>query len=284
MNLPDPVKWVTESSEVQGFAYSYSIKSKLHEERSPYQHIEIYETEQHGNLMLLDGVVMLTARDNFSYHEMMVHTPLYCHDAPRDVVIVGGGDCGSLREALRHKELNSVIQVELDQCVTKVSEQYFPELCEANGDNRASFLFADAIGWMQQAPAASADVIILDTTDPVGQAERLFGQQFYSACHRVLRPGGVVIAQSEAPALDAHFIHEVRQRMGKAGFDAPQTILFPVACYPSGWWSATMAGKGRDCTKFRHHNGDIFPTRHYSANIHASSLVQPPWLHQLLQS
>ena len=283
MKLPDTTNWVTEFSQPQGFAYSYRIKSRLHEEQSPHQLIQVFQTECYGNLMLLDEVVMLTTRDHFSYHEMMVHTAMYCHDNPQDVVIVGGGDCGSLREALRHSNTRSVTQVELDQRVTAVSEKYFPELCEANNDNRAKFIFTDAVQWMQQAPAASADVIVMDTTDPVGQAERLFGSKFYSDCHRVLRPGGVLIAQSEAPGLEAPFIKEVQQRMLNAGLNTPQTVLFPVCCYPTGWWSATMAGKDRDCTSFRHHDHNNFATRYYSSQIHEAALVQPPWLEQLLQ-
>ena len=284
MNLPEARNWVTEISEPQGFAYSYRVKAKLHEEQSEYQLIEIYETEQYGNVMLLDKVVMLTERDHFSYHEMMVHAPIYCHPAPRDVVIVGGGDCGSLREALRHQDVRNVTQVELDQRVTAVAEKYFPELCEANDDSRAKFVFADAVHWMQQAPAASADVMILDTTDPVGQAERLFAEQFYGDCHRVLRPGGMLIVQSEAPGLDAPLIRDLMRRMVAVGLEAPQTLLFPVCCYPTGWWSAIMAGKGADCTKFRRHSSNDFATKHYTAEIHAAALLQPPWLRRLLKS
>ena len=284
MSLPDAATWVTEISAEQGFACAWRVTGKLHEEQTPFQHIEIYATASVGNLMLLDGIVMLTTRDHFSYHEMMVHAPLYCHAAPHDVVIVGGGDCGSLREVLRHTAVQTVLQVELDERVTRVAERYFPELCAANDDPRARFVFTDAVHWMRHAPAASADVLVLDTTDPVGQAQRLFGERFYRDCYRVLRPGGILIAQSEAPNLDAPFLREVQQRLRHTGFDRPQTLLFAVGCYPTGWWSASMAGKGTDCSRFRTHHAGAFATRYYTTQMHAAARVQPPWLQQLLNS
>ena len=168
--------WFTE--QARGYGMSIKIRNKIHDEQSPYQRIEIYETENFGRLMTLDGITMLTSRDNFIYHEMMSHPVLFTHSNPKRVVIVGGGDCGTLKEVLKHKEVEQAVQVELDERVTRVSEKYFPELCEANNDPRVVFIFQDAIKWMQNTDPDSIDVIILDTTDPVGQAARLFLRNF----------------------------------------------------------------------------------------------------------
>ena len=121
--------------------------------------------------MMLDGAVMLTSRDNFIYHEMMVHPPLFNHQNPKDIVIVGGGDCGTLNEVLKHDTVVKVTQIELDERVTRVSEQFFPELCVSNNDERVTLLFEDAVAWMKNAEPESLDVIILDTTDPYCVAE-----------------------------------------------------------------------------------------------------------------
>lgn len=274
MNLDH--NWFTETSS--GFGLALKIKSRLHEERSEYQRIEVFETVSFGNLLTLDGLVMLTSRDNFIYHEMLSHPALFRHRAPNDVVIVGGGDCGTLREVLRHEEVGSAIQIELDERVTRVCEQYFPELCEANNDPRATLLFQDAIAWMRDAEPDSADVILLDTTDPVGQASRLFGEAFYRDCYRALRGGGIVVAQSESPLFDLDLLKEINQGLRSAGFDSVQSLPFPQCTYPSGWWSATMAGKQIDVSSFDGVRPCNIATRYYNTDLHRGVLALPEFM------
>ncbi|RMD78633.1 MAG: polyamine aminopropyltransferase [Gammaproteobacteria bacterium] len=279
----DEQRWFIEECEEGGTALAFRIKAKLHEEQTPYQRIAIYETEAFGRLMAIDGFVMLTSRDNFLYHEMLSHPALYTHAAPRRVVIVGGGDCGTLREVLRHPEVEQATQVEIDERVTRLAEQYFPELTEANGDPRARLLFQDAIRWMAEAPAASADVIIVDSTDPLGPAEGLFTEAFYRDCHRVLGEGGILVQQSESPLYHRELIAAMRRAMRAAGFDAVATLSFPQPCYPSGWWTATLAGKGVDLHAFREEEARRrpFPTRYYTPEIHRGALALPPCLADL---
>lgn len=274
--------WFTETSD--GFGLALKIKSRLHEEQSGYQRIEVFETESFGNLLTLDGLVMLTSRDNFVYHEMLSHPALFRHAAPKDVVIVGGGDCGTLREVLRHDEVQSVTQIELDERVTRVCEQFFPELCEMNNDPRASLLFEDAIAWMRDAGPDSADVILLDTTDPVGQASRLFGEAFYTNCFKTLRDGGIIVAQSESPLFDLELLQEIHGGLYGAGFDSVQALPFPQCTYPSGWWSATLAGKNIDVTTFdaTDSRAGNFPTRYYNPDLHRGALALPQFMRQAL--
>ena len=137
--------WYTEASHDLGLGFSLRIKSKLHEEQSAYQTIAVYETETFGRLLTIDGLVMLTDRDNFVYHEMMTHPALFTHRNPKKVVIIGGGDCGTLKEVLKHPGVEEAWQVEIDERVTQVSEKYFPELSESNRDPRANFFFGDGI-------------------------------------------------------------------------------------------------------------------------------------------
>lgn len=278
----DEKNWFTEQAEEAGTAFSLRIHERVHHERSAYQEIEVYETTKFGRLMVIDSFVMLSDRDNFLYHEMMVHPALYTHAAPKRVAIIGGGDCGSLKEVLRHPEVESAVQIEIDERVTRVSEQWFPDLCTANADRRASLHFEDGIEWMKQAPAESLDVIIVDSTDPIGPAEGLFNAAFYSQCHRALAAGGILVQQSESPLLHLGLIRDMRGAMTEAGFTARATLTFPQPVYPSGWWSATMARKDANLNGFREAAAERrpFETRYYSVETHRGALALPPFMRQ----
>ena len=171
--------WHYENFEPAGSAIGYRITRKLDEVQSPFQKIEIFESTDWGNLMLIDGAMMLTTRDNFLYHEMMSHPALFTHAAPKRVVIIGGGDCGTLREVLKHPGVESATQCDIDEQVTRMAEKWFPELCDSNNDPRAELLFDDGIAYMANCAPGSVDIVIVDSTDPVGPAEGLFNKAFY---------------------------------------------------------------------------------------------------------
>ncbi len=272
--------WFTESCADGASAFSLKIKRKLHEERSAYQLIEIYETERFGRLMTLDGLVMVTDRDNFIYHEMLTHPALFAHTGPRRVAIVGGGDCGSLREVLKHPEVELVDQVEIDERVTRVAERFFPQLTEANGDARGRLHFADGIEWMAQAAPASYEVVLIDSTDPIGAAAGLYSEAFYRDCWRALGPDGVLAAQSESPLYHLELIERMHGTMRAAGFRDTASLHFPQCSYPSGWWTVTLASKGGDARRFRAEAaaGKAFATRYYDHEVHAAALVLPPFM------
>jgi spermidine synthase len=278
--MPLDKNWYTEEWAGQGSAISLKIKSKVHDEQSTYQRIEIYETETFGTLMTLDGLVMVTDRDNFVYHEMMSHPALFTHPDPQRVLVIGGGDCGTLHEVLKHKTVTLAEQVELDERVTRVSEKFFPELCESNNDPRARLHFADGIKWVADAKPETYDVIIIDSTDPVGPAAGLFSEAFYKNCFRALRPNGVVVGQSESPLFHADLILSVQKSFKAAGFRDVATLFFPQCTYPSGWWSATMAGKDMALANFRaqYAVAKAFATRYYNRDIHAAALASPEFL------
>lgn len=277
-------EWFTEVCEDSGSAFSLKIKQKLHEEQTAFQKIEIYETTHYGKLMVIDGFVMLTDRDNFLYHEMMSHPALYTHPKPDNVLVVGGGDCGTLKEVLKHPEVKRAQQVEIDERVTRLSEQYFPALCESNNDPRAELHFVDGIKWVKEAEAGYYDVIIVDSTDPIGPAEGLFNEAFYRDCHRALGERGILVQQSESPLYHIKLINAMRRAMRRAGFEQTHTLDFPQPVYPSGWWSATLAGKSGFFDKFR--EADIknkpFASRYYSYETHKAAMVEIPLLVEVL--
>ncbi len=270
--------WFTEVMEDEGMAFSLRVREKLHEERTAFQHIEVYETEAWGRLLVIDGCVMLTSRDNFVYHEMMSHPALFTHPDPRRVAIIGGGDCGMLREVLKHPGVESVVQVDIDAGVTRAAERYFPELTESNDDPRASLLFDDGVAWIKNQPTGSLDLVIVDSTDPVGVAEGLFGPAFLGQVHRVLGEQGLMVQQSESPILHRDTIlARLHGHMRQSGYTKVVTLQYPVVSYPSGWWSATVASKGLHPADFREQDARDrpFTTHYYNAEIHRAALAAP---------
>jgi spermidine synthase len=269
-------QWFSEPLESDGSAFSLKIKHKLHEEQSEFQFLEIYETEHFGNLMVIDGCTMVSTRDNFFYHEMISHPVLYTHPNPKNVLIIGGGDCGTLREVLKHPGVERAVQIDIDERVTRLAEIYFPELCESNNDPRAELKFIDGIKWVKDAAPNSIDIIIVDSTDPVGPAEGLFCAEFYKDCFNALTENGIVVQQSESPLLHMKILAEMRGEMQVAGFNHHQTVFFPQCIYPSGWWSATMASKAA-FAPFREQDAANkgFETVYYNSEIHKASLAMP---------
>lgn len=278
--------WFYENFVHTGTAIGFRITKKLDEVQSPFQHIEIYESTDFGNVMTIDGAMMVTTRDNFFYHEMMSHAAIYTHPNPKNIVIIGGGDCGTLRECLKHANLATVVQCDIDEQVTRMAEKYFPELCESNHDPRATIMFDDGIAYMQNAAPGSIDIIIVDSTDPVGPAEGLFNQAFYENCFKALRADGLLVQQSESPLALMHLIQDMCQAMSDAGFQNFRTLPFPQPCYPTGYWSCTIASKTQsDLGQFRHQDAanKPFSTDYYNAGVHQGALAQPEFIKRALK-
>ena len=272
--------WFSEPQPDSGTAFSLKITEKLHEEQSKFQKIEIFQTEQFGKLMVIDGYIMLTDRDNFIYHEMMSHPILFTHPNPQNVLIIGGGDCGTLREVLKHDSVQTAQQVDIDEQVTRLSEQYFPSLCDSNSDPRAELHFEDGIKWVKQAEPDSYDIIIVDSTDPIGPGEVLFSTEFYQNCHRILKSDGLVVQQSESPLLHLNSILlPMHERMRDAGNSYTLSFNFPQCVYPSGWWSCTVGGM-RPLQNFRESDAanKSFVTRYYNAAIHKAATALPEFM------
>ncbi len=277
--------WFTEICEESGTAFSVKIHQKLYSERSEFQHIEVYATEEYGNMMVIDGYIMLTDRDNLIYHEMLAHVPLFIHKDPRQVAIVGGGDCGTLKQVLKHDRVERATLVEIDEQVFQCAKKYFPVLTQAAGDRRATLVHEDGVAWMQQ--ASGLDVIIVDSTDPIGPATELFSESFYRSCHQALNPGGILVQQSESPLYHMNIIKPMHQAMQSAGFASTQTAHFFLSSYPSGWWTATLAARDDsvDLLEFDEQAAadKLFDTFYYNAAVHKASFAAPEFFRRAMQ-
>lgn len=279
----DASQWFTEFNEATGTAFSLKLGEKVHSEQSEFQKIEVYKTESFGYLMVIDDCTMVSTRDNFLYHEMISHPALNAHPAPKRVAIIGGGDCGTLREVLKHQEVEAATQIDIDERVTRVAEKFFPELCDSNADPRATLLFDDGVAWIRNAAPGSLDLIIVDSTDPVGPAEGLFGAAFYRDCVKALAADGMLVQQSESPLLHAELIADMHQHMRAAGFADTHLLHFPQPIYPSGWWSASIACMSDKPLAQRLEAADQLDTLYYSAQMHSAAFAVPPYLQKKIR-
>lgn len=275
MSLDD--EWITEICEEGGSAFSVRGRARVFEEQSAFQKVEVFDTASYGKLMLIDGFTMVSTRDNFLYHEMLSHPVLFSHPAPKRVAIIGGGDCGTLREVLKHPEVERATQIDIDEVVTRAAEMHFPELCELNDDPRAELLFIDGIQWVKDAAPASLDVIIVDSTDPIGPGEVLFTTEFYGACYRALGDGGLIVQQSESPLIHMQILERMYRSLLGVRFEDVRTLFFPQPIYPTGWWSATIGAKGVKLGDFRTADAAArgFETRYYNEAIHQAAFAEP---------
>lgn len=271
--------WFTEIQK-PGMGITCKVYQTLHTEQSPYQHIAILDTVQFGRMLTLDGIVMCTLMDEFAYHEMLAHVPLFTHPAPKDVLIIGGGDGGTAREVLRHNYLNSVTLVELDQRVTEVCKRYLPELACSFDNPRLEARFEDGVKFMQTKKSCY-DIILIDAPDPIGQAARLFGLEFYQSIYQALRPDGIFAAQTESPFVDAELISRVTLDVHKV-FPVTKLYLSCVPTYPTALWSFTMGSKKYDPLQNRRECDFLDQLKYYNPEIHQAAFSLPTFIKKLL--
>jgi spermidine synthase len=264
----------------------------LHSEKSAYQQIDVLETEEYGRMLLLDGLVMLTSRDEFIYHEMIAHPAAFVHDRARDVLVIGGGDGGTVRELLRHENISKIILCEIDKGVVDVSLRFFPEVSSGLKDSdRVEILYEDGARFVGDNPSGF-DMIIVDSTDPVGPGKILFSRQFYRSCFNCLRPEGILIAQTESPFYHVDLIRQVAEGLKASGFGPVRFYTAPVPTYPGGYWSwafavkegkegllhpidsPALSGAGQDPGKRR----VLKELRYYTQEIHRASFSLPRFL------
>ncbi len=219
------------------------VRAHLHSERSHWQKIDVYESAFHGRFLTLDDLMMLTERDEFVYHEMLVHVPLCAMPEPRSVLIIGGGDCGCIREILRHPSVERIVQCEIDERVTRVCETFFDWVGPAIADPRVELVFDDGVAYVEAHPE-EFDLVIVDSTDPIGPAVGLFLSDFYAKVRRCLRPGGVLCAQTESPFWNDRALGAIVRQM-RTVFDRVHTYWGGIPTYPSGSWTWTWASADR---------------------------------------
>ncbi len=225
--------WFTENiSIVPGYRQSYQIERSIHSEVTPFQKLDILESSRYGRILLLDDVMMTTEFDEHVYHEMIAHVPLFAHPSPRKVLVIGGGDGGVIREVLKHPTVEEAHLCEIDERVVATCREHIPSIAGALGDPKVSLIYKDGVEWVNNHPD-TYDVIIVDSTDPVGIAEGLFQFPFFEACHRALTQDGIMTNQAENHMVHSHIIRGMIES-GRKLFPVSDYYSANVPTYPHG--------------------------------------------------
>jgi len=199
--------WFTEY-QTPTLGITCKTKKTLHSEKTEYQELAVIETEQFGRMLLLDGIIQTTVADEFVYHEMIAHVPLFTHKNPKKALVVGGGDGGSIREIVKHPSIEKAVLCEIDRRVIEVSKEYLPEISCALDNEKVEVVVGDGIKYVKE-HKNEFDVIIIDSTDPIGPAEGLFAIDFYRAVYDCLKEDGIFVAQTESPFIDKELITRI---------------------------------------------------------------------------
>lgn len=270
--------WFNEKN-TDGYQVKWKISKILHSEKTPYQELAVVDTLEWGKALILDGALQVSEKDEFVYHEMIVHVPMFSHPAPRDVLIIGGGDGGTLRELCKHPQLQKVDMVEIDERVVAASKQYLPSISSAFNDARVNLYFQDGIEFVKN--AGKYDLVIVDSSDPIGPAQLLFTEEFYSNIYNCLNDDGMMVVQSESPIFYQEVFCSVHRNISAV---FPQTLVYLayIPTYVSGPWSFTIGSKVHDPREVK---GDIkasFDLKYYNDKVHQAAFALPGFIQKMI--
>ena len=218
-----------------GFGITIIADKTLYSEQSEFQRVDIFESKSMGRVLTLDGLMMTTEKDEFFYHEMISHIPMCSHKNPETVLVIGGGDGGTIREVLKHDTVKKVVLCEIDGLVVESCKKYLPTIgCELDNP-KVEVVIEDAIEYIKD-KKSQYDIILIDSTDPMGPGEGLFTEEFYTNVKEALKPGGIMSAQSESPFINPKEMKMMYPLLRKV-FPIVSTFVGPIPSYPGGYWS-----------------------------------------------
>ncbi len=257
------------------------ITDHLESVQGPFEKLDIYQTAQCGTMLVLDGAIQLTQWDNSAYHEMIAHVPLMTHPNPQRVLIIGGGDGGTLTEILKHPNISEIILCDIDEYVVKLSQKYFPEFADSFNDPRLTVVIGDGAEFIKNY-SNYFDVIIVDASDPEGPACVLYCKKFYQDLYTALTQDGIIVAQAESPFFHTDLIKEWHARNQELFTHAGYYYAL-VPTYPSGVIGFTYCAKSYSPKNASRHNRALpGGLQYYTPEIHAASFVLPKFLQDTL--
>lgn len=276
--------WFNEDHS-DGVRFQIKIDSHLYSGNSEFQRIDIFETVELGKMLALDGYLMLTEKDEFIYHEMMVHVPLAVNPSIKNVLVIGAGDGGTVKRLVEYKGIEKIVVAEIDQLVVDKCKEFFPELTAGFSDSRVKMVYEDGLKYVRNF-TGKFDLIIVDSTDPFGPGEGLFTREFYGSCHKALSEQGILVNQHESPFYDSYqdAVTKTHQKL-KAFFPICEVYQAHIPTYPSGHWLFGFASKkfdGKDIKKEEWESNNI-ECRYYNTELHKGAFALPNYAKELLK-
>ena len=267
------MEWIEEQHK-NFYSQGYKVIKKLFSGQSRFQKVELVETEGHGRMLFNDSLAMVSERDEFVYHEMMAHVPLFVHPRPERVLVIGGGDGGTAREVVRHPEVAECVVVEIDEMVVQACKKYLPVCSEGFSHPKVKLVIGDGVEFVARG-GKSFDVVLVDSTDPIGPAQPLFGEEFYRNLWSCLKDDGIVVSQGESPWYEMDMQKKLLE-IKKEFFNIVSCYNYNNLTYPGGLWSFTWGSKkyhplnDRDLERSK-----TLSCRYYNSKIHREAFTLP---------
>ena len=277
--------WFTER-HTNGVNFSIKVDRQLFSGQSEFQRIDIFDSKEFGRFLALDGYMMLTEKDEFIYHEMIVHVPMAVHPNVKKILVIGAGDGGVIRELCRYETIETIDMVEIDELVVEVSKKYLPTTACCFDDPRLNIFYQDGLRFVRT-KENEYDLIIVDSTDPFGPGEGLFTKEFYGNCFKALNETGIMVNQHESPfyQTDAIAMQRAHKRIVES-FPISRVYQAHIPTYPSGHWLFGFASKKyhpiKDFQKTKW-NARGMKTKYYNTGIHVGSFALPNYVEELLR-
>ena len=277
--------WFSEK-HTPSVKFSIQVDRQLYCGQSEFQRIDIFDSKEFGRFLTLDGYMMLTEKDEFIYHEMMVHIPMAVHPAAKKVLIIGGGDGGAIRELVRYPLVEYIDLVEIDELVVEVCKKHLPQTACCFNDERVTVHYQDGLKFIRRCEN-EYDLIIVDSTDPFGPGEGLFTKEFYGNCYKALKEDGIMVNQHESAFYldDAVAMQRAHKRIVES-FPISRVYQAHIPTYPSGHWLFGFASKKYhpiEDLKAVKWNAQGFKTRYYNTQLHVGAFAQPNYVEELLK-
>jgi spermidine synthase len=282
-------RWISETLfEPEGFRMSYAVERVLHETQTEHQHLVLFEHRTFGKMLMLDGATQVTTEDEFVYHEMMTHVPILAHGRAREILIVGGGDCGIAEEVLKHKSIKRVTQVEIDASVIAFAKKHFPEFTRpVFADRRFESVIDDGMKYVGKTDRRF-DVIIVDSTDPQGPGAVLFTKKFYARCKRCLNSGGILVTQNGVPFLQSGELSTTVRHFRRLFKDA-SCYVAAIPTYVGGHMAMGFASDNASLRRTsettiaaRYRKAGRFPTKYWTPAVHRAAFALPRFIQELV--
>ena len=283
-------KWLTEESLNCSVSQSFKIKKNLFHTRSHYQDIKVVETQALGKVLLLDDMAMISDKDEFIYHEVMSHIPMLVQDKTNSVLVIGAGDGGVIRELVKYSSIEQITMVEIDKVVTETSKIFFPHVASGLTDKRVTIKFENALRFVDQALSEGIkfDLIISDSTDPVGLAEDLYKKTFFEKINSLLSDDGIFMCQTESPFYDEYDIKDIYQRL-HSNFKIVTPICAPILIYPGVFWTFGFCSKQKHVldlcsTKVKEYSEFCQTLKWHNLNWHKTLTQLPNFIEEKIYS